>query len=94
MSNSTRTQAPLTQTAPEYILKLRGASSGPRSAAFHRPTYADKTAEVRLRRDVNAHFQQKALKERLAAAFRIFAKLGYDEGVAGHISVRDNIRSE
>jgi ribulose-5-phosphate 4-epimerase/fuculose-1-phosphate aldolase len=29
------------------------------------------------------------LKQRLAAAFRLFAKFGYDEGVAGHITVRD-----
>lgn len=28
-------------------------------------------------------------KQRLAAAFRLFAKFGYDEGVAGHITVRD-----
>ncbi|MFE6075080.1 class II aldolase/adducin family protein [Paenibacillus sp. NPDC057886] len=28
-------------------------------------------------------------KERLAAAFRVFAKLGYEEGVMGHASVRD-----
>lgn len=28
-------------------------------------------------------------KHTLAAAFRIFGKLGYDEGVMGHISVRD-----
>lgn len=28
-------------------------------------------------------------KERLAAAFRIFGKLGFDEGVMGHISARD-----
>lgn len=28
-------------------------------------------------------------KQRLAAAFRVFARLGYDEGVAGHITVRD-----
>ena len=28
-------------------------------------------------------------KERLAAAFRLFARFGYDEGVAGHITVRD-----
>lgn len=27
-------------------------------------------------------------KERLALAFRIFAKLGFDEGVAGHITLR------
>jgi ribulose-5-phosphate 4-epimerase/fuculose-1-phosphate aldolase len=29
------------------------------------------------------------VKQRLAAAFRLFAKFGYDEGVAGHITVRD-----
>ncbi len=28
-------------------------------------------------------------KQRLAAAFRIFSRLGYDEGIAGHISARD-----
>jgi len=31
------------------------------------------------------------LKGRLALAFRIFAKLGYDEGVAGHITARDPV---
>jgi len=29
------------------------------------------------------------LKQRLAASFRLFAKFGYDEGVAGHITARD-----
>ena len=28
-------------------------------------------------------------KQRLAAAFRIFGRLGFDEGVAGHITARD-----
>ncbi len=28
-------------------------------------------------------------KQRLAAAFRLFGKFGFDEGVAGHITVRD-----
>jgi len=28
-------------------------------------------------------------KERLAAGFRLFAKFGFDEGVAGHITARD-----
>lgn len=32
--------------------------------------------------------RRKFLKERLALAFRIFAKLGFDEGVAGHITVK------
>lgn len=29
------------------------------------------------------------LKQRLAAAFRLFSKFGFDEGIAGHITVRD-----
>jgi ribulose-5-phosphate 4-epimerase/fuculose-1-phosphate aldolase len=33
-------------------------------------------------------------KEHLAAAFRIFAQRGYDEGVAGHISVRDPVLTD
>ena len=34
------------------------------------------------------------LKTRLAAAFRIFGKYGFDEGVAGHITVRDPVRHD
>lgn len=41
------------------------------------PTFADAAAE----RLYN--------KQRLAAAFRLFAKFGFDEGVAGHITARD-----
>ncbi|KAG1745632.1 class II aldolase/adducin domain-containing protein [Suillus lakei] len=38
-------------------------------------------------------FEHRAfLKFRLAQAYRIFAKYGYDEGVAGHITVRDPIK--
>ncbi|MCG3172650.1 MAG: Decarboxylase NovR [Myxococcota bacterium] len=33
-------------------------------------------------------------KQKLAAAFRLFAKLGFDEGVAGHITARDPIRPD
>ncbi|KAJ8106853.1 hypothetical protein ONZ43_g6920 [Nemania bipapillata] len=35
--------------------------------------------------------ERQYVKERLALAFRIFAKLGFDEGVAGHITVRDPV---
>ena len=33
-------------------------------------------------------------KQRLAASFRLFARFGYDEGVAGHITARDPERSD
>jgi ribulose-5-phosphate 4-epimerase/fuculose-1-phosphate aldolase len=37
--------------------------------------------------DVEAH--RLHLKQRLAASFRLFGRFGFDEGVAGHITVRD-----
>lgn len=37
----------------------------------------------------NLDDERQHRKEKLAAAFRVFAKLGYEEGVMGHISVRD-----
>ena len=40
------------------------------------PKFADKYAE------------REYQKGRLALAFRVFAKLGFDEGVAGHITLR------
>lgn len=36
----------------------------------------------------NKKEEREYLKGRLAAAFRIFAKFGFDEGVAGHITFR------
>ena len=33
--------------------------------------------------------ERRYRKERLVAAFRLFSKFGFDEGVAGHITVRD-----
>lgn len=35
--------------------------------------------------------ERKYLKGRLAAAFRIFGKFGFDDGVAGHITLRDPV---
>ncbi|KAK3713051.1 hypothetical protein LTR37_008736 [Vermiconidia calcicola] len=38
--------------------------------------------------------QRDYQKQHLAAAFRVFAKQGFDEGVAGHISLRDPVNPE
>jgi ribulose-5-phosphate 4-epimerase/fuculose-1-phosphate aldolase len=51
--------------------------AGPFTLSFSPPTFTS-LAEERLHR-----------KQRLAATFRLFAKFGYDEGVAGHVTVRD-----
>jgi ribulose-5-phosphate 4-epimerase/fuculose-1-phosphate aldolase len=41
-------------------------------------------------------FEERRLhrKQRLAAAYRLFGKFGFDEGVAGHISARDPERTD
>jgi ribulose-5-phosphate 4-epimerase/fuculose-1-phosphate aldolase len=49
---------------------------------FTLPTFDDPAAE-RLH-----------MKQRLAAAFRLFGAFGFDEGVAGHITARDPERSD
>lgn len=46
------------------------------------PTFKDK------------HEEREYLKGRLALAFRIFGKLGFDEGVAGHITLRDPVLAD
>src|SRR3954464_9687905 len=46
------------------------------------PTF-DSVEEERLHR-----------KQRLAAAFRLFSRFGFDEGVAGHITARDPERTD
>lgn len=57
--------------------------SPPANHNFHRPPkFTDKYEE----RDY--------LKGRLAAAFRIFGKYGFDEGVAGHITLRDPVQPD
>lgn len=38
--------------------------------------------------------ERKHVKERLACAYRVFAKLGLYEGAAGHLTVRDPIRTD
>jgi ribulose-5-phosphate 4-epimerase/fuculose-1-phosphate aldolase len=38
--------------------------------------------------------EQRHRKERLAAGFRLFAKFGFEEGVAGHITARDPVDPE
>ena len=41
----------------------------------------------------NKEEEREYLKHRLAQAFRIFGHNGYEEGVAGHITVRVRLRS-
>ncbi|KAK4556962.1 hypothetical protein LTR86_005943 [Recurvomyces mirabilis] len=42
----------------------------------------------------NKYEEREYLKGRLAAAFRIMGALGFDEGVAGHITIRDPVEPQ
>ncbi|KAG4443233.1 hypothetical protein IFR05_001276 [Cadophora sp. M221] len=57
----------------------------------------DKAGKVTIRsppRFTNIEDQRTYQKQHLAVAFRVFARQGFDEGVAGHISLRDPLNPE
>jgi ribulose-5-phosphate 4-epimerase/fuculose-1-phosphate aldolase len=63
--------------APAATQVMQNPADNPFKLSFSPPVFDSIEAE-RLHR-----------KQRLAAAFRLFSKFGFDEGVAGHITVRD-----
>ncbi|KAJ5684512.1 Decarboxylase NovR [Penicillium maclennaniae] len=76
-----------TETIPSTM-----SAKGPQSSQ----TAGAESAKVKMQMPTMPKFENKLeereyLKGRLAAAFRIFGKLGYDEGVAGHITLRDPV---
>ncbi|KAL7283567.1 hypothetical protein ACG7TL_003002 [Trametes sanguinea] len=81
-------------TSEYYILNVamapsatNGSSSDVHNGASQQPAAAVGTLPS-LPKFVSKEKEREFLKFRLAQAFRIFGKLGYDEGVAGHITVR------
>jgi hypothetical protein len=76
---------------PADVPAHNGAKAG---TAAHEPVLTKKQAEGSMSRFPgppkfnDPHKEREYQKGRLALAFRIFAKLGFDEGVAGHITLR------
>jgi len=72
-------------------------SAQPEPAAPLEPILKQGTAAVQLQKFPSPptfedkYEEREYLKGRLALAFRIFGKLGFDEGVAGHITLRDPV---
>jgi hypothetical protein len=64
-------------------LQVMGKTKSGKQLNIRRPPVFDNREDERLHR-----------KQHLAAAFRVFADRGFDEGVAGHISVRDPILTD
>ncbi|KAF2020736.1 arad-like aldolase/epimerase [Aaosphaeria arxii CBS 175.79] len=90
---------------PSAVESLNGGSSdAPTDAniAPHEPAIAEETVEVKMKKmqlpkppKFDDPYKERAyLKGRLAAAFRIFGKYGFDEGVAGHITLRDPVNPD
>jgi len=75
------TSAPRPTNPPQ--LQVLGKTKSGKQLKIRAPPKFENLEDERLHR-----------KQRLAAAFRIFADRGFDEGVAGHISVRDPILTD
>lgn len=89
-----------TSTAPPQTTPPQGLdnpAAQPSSTATHEPKINTQTATAQMLKFpspptfTDKYAERIYLKGRLALAFRIFGKLGYDEGVAGHITLRDPV---
>jgi len=64
---------------------------------FNKAWRGDKQGNVRLNgipKFTNPLAEREWIKEHLAAAFRFWGKLGYGDGLAGHITVRDPVLTD
>lgn len=95
--------APPTATATESVTQTTPGpgfdkpDAQPKGTAPHEPGLSQGGVKVALQhfpappKFADKYEERKYLKERLALAFRIFGKEGYEEGVAGHITLRDPV---
>ncbi|KIX99756.1 uncharacterized protein Z520_04392 [Fonsecaea multimorphosa CBS 102226] len=73
------------------------ADAQPEGTATHEPKLKQGNAEVQMQkfpsppRFTDKYEEREYLKGRLALAFRLFGKFGFEEGVAGHITLRDPV---
>ena len=96
--------APPTATYTETDPMVPGPGPGfetpdaqPEGTAPNEPMLTQGSANVQMQkfpsppRFTDKYEEREYLKGRLALAFRIFGKYGFDEGVAGHITLRDPV---
>ncbi|KAK5937087.1 hypothetical protein PMZ80_010627 [Knufia obscura] len=98
--------APPTATMTEYAVEETKPSNGydkpdsqPDDTATHEPGLQNGVKAAMQKFPAPPKFTDKYeereyLKGRLALAFRIFGKEGFDEGVAGHITLRDPVKPD
>jgi len=74
---------------------LNGESEGNAQLGALGKTVSGKKLKIRSYPNFESQEEHRLYrKQHLAAAFRVFADRGFDEGVAGHISVRDPILTD
>jgi ribulose-5-phosphate 4-epimerase/fuculose-1-phosphate aldolase len=89
--------ATITETTSTPSNGYNHASAQPTDTAPNEPKLTGKFASAQLQKFPappkfeDKYEEREYLKGRLALAFRIFGKLGFDEGVAGHITLRDPV---
>ncbi|KAL2436394.1 Decarboxylase NovR [Exophiala dermatitidis] len=95
--------APPTATYTETSTPSKGfdtADAQPEGTAPNEPGLKQGEAVVQLQkfpgppRFTDKYEAREYLKGRLALAFRLFGKYGFDEGVAGHITLRDPVEPD
>lgn len=79
----------MTKNTPDSEFEADGKSQGIQSLAFGglsysngRPVFKDKLLE------------RQHVKEHMAGTFRVFGRRGYNEGAAGHMSLRDPVQKD
>lgn len=89
-TTSSRLQAPATAQRVDHAEDV-----GNQTVAAMGRTTSGKALQIRRYPTFESLEEERLYrKQHLAAAFRIFADRGFDEGVAGHISVRDPILTD
>jgi hypothetical protein len=79
-----------TVVVTQRTLSLTGEQSAP-PEALPAPTET-KLPQIKKVPEFSDNYEaRKWEKGQMAAAFRVFAKLGYADGVAGHMSLRGNV---
>lgn len=74
---------------------LNGETNGNATVGALGKNKAGKALKVRAYPKFDSGEEERLYrKQHLAAAYRVFAERGFDEGVAGHISVRDPILTD
>lgn len=99
--------APPSATTTQYDVEVTKPSNGydkpdaqPADAATHEPGLTQGGVRAMMQnfpappKFTDKYEEREYLKGRLALAFRIFGKNGYDEGVAGHITLRDPVKPD